>query len=296
MEEALARESVGRVEALLGEIERLDDPAAREPAVELVQALLELYGQGLGRIVELIAEHDDGRLAEAMAGDELVAHLLLLHGLHPVPLEERVRSALDEVTPYLGSHGGGVELLAVEEDVVRLALQGSCSGCPSSTMTLKLAIENAIRKAAPEIERIEAQDPLAQAAPGGGLLQIELSPALSAASGSPRIAEDWTMAGGLPELASGGTVVKSVGGQPLLFLKLDGGFYGYRPQCPACGASLREAMLSGAELTCAACGMHYDVLRAGRCLDAPQLHLEPVPLLVDGDGLVRVALPSPVSR
>ena len=58
---------------------------------------------------------DDGALAEALAGDELVAHLLLLHGLHPVPLEERVRGALDEVRPYLDSHGGDVELLGVED-------------------------------------------------------------------------------------------------------------------------------------------------------------------------------------
>ena len=45
--------------------------------------------------------------------DELVAHLLLLHGLHPVPVRERVLGALDEVRPYLATHGGGVELLDV---------------------------------------------------------------------------------------------------------------------------------------------------------------------------------------
>ena len=53
-----------------------------------------------------VAERDDGTLADALAGDELVAHLLLLHGLHPVPLEARVRGALDEVRPYLETHGG----------------------------------------------------------------------------------------------------------------------------------------------------------------------------------------------
>jgi Fe-S cluster biogenesis protein NfuA/nitrite reductase/ring-hydroxylating ferredoxin subunit len=294
MDEALARELVGRVETLLGEVEHLADPTAREMATELAQALLELYGEGLSRAVELIAERDEGQLAQAMASDELVSHLLLLHGLHPVPLEDRVRGALAEVEPYLESHGGGVELLAIEEDAVTLALQGSCSGCPSSTMTLKLAIETAIRKAAPEIERIDAQDAVpAETAPANGLLQLEVSPALAAASPAPS-GMDWTMAGGLPELASGGTVVKRVGGQPLLFLKLDSGFYGYRPDCPACGESLSEAMLSGVELTCGSCGSHYDVMRAGRCMDAPQLHLEPVPLLVDRDGLVKVALSAPV--
>ncbi len=117
-----------------------------------MQALLDLYGEGLARIVGHVAERDDGTLAEALAGDELVAHLLLLHGLHPVPLEARVRGALDEVRPYLESHGGDVELLGVEEGVVRLQLQGSCSGCPSSAVTLKLAIEEAIHKAAPDVD------------------------------------------------------------------------------------------------------------------------------------------------
>ena len=68
-----------------------------------------------------------------MTDDELVSHLLLLHGLHPVSLGDRVLDALDEVRPYLESHGGDVELVGMEGPVVRLRMQGSCSGCPSST-------------------------------------------------------------------------------------------------------------------------------------------------------------------
>jgi Fe-S cluster biogenesis protein NfuA len=147
-----------RIEALLEQVERLPDAAARETALELVQGLLDLYGEGLARMVGHIAERDDGTLADALAGDELVAHLLLLHGLHPVPLEARVRGALDEVRPYLETHGGNVELLGLDEGVVRLELQGSCSGCPSSAVTLKLAVEEAIHKAAPDVTEIIAVD------------------------------------------------------------------------------------------------------------------------------------------
>ena len=151
--------------------------ATRAKATETVQALLDLYGAGLERIVEEIALRDEGEIAQALAGDELVSHLLLLHGLHPEPLEDRVRGALEEVRPYLESHGGDVELLGLEGGVARLALEGSCSGCPSSTMTLKLAIENAIRKAAPEIEEVLADGAAAPAAPaGGGLLEINPVP------------------------------------------------------------------------------------------------------------------------
>jgi hypothetical protein len=60
--------------------------------------------------------------------------------------------------------------------------------------------------------------------------------------------------------------------------------------CPACGASLEDAGLSATELTCPGCANRYDVLRAGRCLDAPALHLDPVPLLVDPSGIIKVAL------
>jgi len=168
-------DAAAQVEALLGDVERLPAPA-RETATELVQALVELYGEGLGHVVEHVAEHDDGTLAAAFARDEVVSHLLLLHGLHPVPLGERVRGALDEVRPYLAAHDGGVELLGIEEGVVRLSLQGSCNGCPSSTATLKLAIEDAIAKAAPDVERIEADGAVA---PPDPLLKIEVGGTLS---------------------------------------------------------------------------------------------------------------------
>lgn len=293
-----ARDAVARVEALLEEVDSLADPAARDKATECVAALLDLYGEGLARIVEQVSERDSDGMAEAFAGDELIAHLLLLHGLHPIPLEARVRGALEEVTPYLESHGGGVELVGVDGGVARLRLQGSCSGCPSSTMTLKLAIEDAIQKAAPDIEGIDAEG---VSETESSLLQITVSDpsATNGASGAEPAgdageAEPWTMAGGLPELSSGGKLLKQVAGEPVLFLKLQTDLYAYRPGCPGCHESLEDAELRAVELTCASCGHRYDVIRAGRCLDAPELYLEPVPLLVDDSGLAKVALGSAV--
>jgi Fe-S cluster biogenesis protein NfuA len=152
---------IERVEALLDEVEAFPPPQ-REVATELVQALLDMYGEGLSRIVTR---------CEVPVEDELVAHLLLLHGLHPVPVSQRVSGALDEVRPYLLAHGGGVELLGVDEGVVRLRLEGACNGCPSSALTLKSAVEEAIHKAAPDVERIEAEG----ATQPSGLLQIEIA-------------------------------------------------------------------------------------------------------------------------
>jgi Fe-S cluster biogenesis protein NfuA len=165
---------IADIEGLLEEVEALPDLAARQTATALASALLDLYGEGLARVVDVVAEHDrDGELAAALSGDELVAHLLLLHGLHPEPVERRVRQALLEVRPYLESHGGDVELLSVEDGVVRLALNGSCKGCPSSAATLKLAIEDAIRRAAPDVERIVAEG----AVDPPSLLQLGVTPA-----------------------------------------------------------------------------------------------------------------------
>lgn len=164
MDDREARDRVARIEYLLGRIESLADPAARTTATETVRLLLELYGEGLRRIVTHVGSAG-GPTSETVLGtlvaDELVSHLLLLHGLHPVDIETRVATALDEVRPYLESHGGSVTLLRVEDGVAHLRLQGSCNGCPSSSVTLRLAIEEAVRAAAPELDGIEAEGAVA---------------------------------------------------------------------------------------------------------------------------------------
>lgn len=164
MDDVQAREAAARLEALLDGIEEDDR------ALAAVQALVELYGEGLARIVE----HAPGPMHE-MAGDEVVGHLLLLHDLHPLDLRERVLVALDEVRPYLRTHGGGVELLGVEGAVVRLRLEGSCSGCPSSRVTLEHAVEEAIRREAPEVEAIEAEDGEPATEPPPGLVSLPMA-------------------------------------------------------------------------------------------------------------------------
>ena len=153
--EESARERIARAEALLGSIE--DDPRA----VDAVGAIVDLYGEALARIMAG---------ADPVA-DELVSHLLLVHDLHPLDLETRVRGALEDVRPYLGTDGGDVELLGVEDGVARLRLAGTCNGCPSSTVTLKNAIEQAILQAAPDLERIDAEG-VAEPQPQPQLLQI----------------------------------------------------------------------------------------------------------------------------
>ncbi|HEV7786925.1 MAG TPA: NifU family protein, partial [Thermoanaerobaculia bacterium] len=104
-----------------------------------------------------------GPIFARLAADDLVASLMILHDLHPLDLETRVGRALDHVRPHLGSHGGDVELLGVEDGVVRLRLEGR-----SSTAAMKLVIEKAIKEAAPEIARIEVEGALVQIGGNGG--------------------------------------------------------------------------------------------------------------------------------
>jgi Fe-S cluster biogenesis protein NfuA/nitrite reductase/ring-hydroxylating ferredoxin subunit len=305
LEDKELRERVARMETLLEEIEALEDPRARSKAAEVVGVLLDLYGEGLARMMETVAETEDGESTFGrFADDELVSHLLFLHGLHPLDLEARVIGALEEVRPYLKSHGGNVELLGVEGGVARLSMEGSCKGCPSSTMTLKLAIEEAIWKAAPDLESIEAEgvaepEPAPNFVAGPTLRRKKKQPEENGASSS------WTVVGGLPQLVGGGTLAKEVSGERVLFVKLGDDFFAYRDLCPGCGGSLEEGILKEAELNCPGCERRYDVRRAGGCLDEPTLHLEPIPLLVDEEvveereghsrrSIVKVALPSVV--
>jgi Fe-S cluster biogenesis protein NfuA len=104
---------------------------------------------------------------DRIAADELLAGLLVVHGLHPYDVTERVERALESVRPYLRSHGGDVELLEVAEHGDRpAALLGHCDGCAGSTATLRSAVDGAIEAAAPEVVRIDVEEPTAPLHPG----------------------------------------------------------------------------------------------------------------------------------
>lgn len=158
--DAEARERVGRLDELLAGLDG--------QALEAVAALVEVYGEALARVLERAP-------ASELADDELLRHLLIVHGLHPESVEQRISTALDEVRPYLASHSGGVELVGVEGEVVRVRLEGTCHGCPSSTATLKLAVEQAIFEAAPEIERVEAEGAVEEPMPGVALPIVQVT-------------------------------------------------------------------------------------------------------------------------
>lgn len=294
-------------------------PVARDRAEELVRQVTELYGAGLERILHVL--DSQGALGpgtvSALTSDPLVSGLLLIHGLHPVDLPGRVAGALDSVRPYLGSHGGDVELLDIsEEGVVRLRLLGSCQGCPSSSVTLKLAVEDAIESAAPEVTGIEVEEAAPAAVPAlipVGALRSRLDGLGGPPDGGIRsAAPDWavpdagTPASGtwqavpaLAELESGAVAGFLVAGVEVLTCRIGPDVYAFVDRCPRCthsmpGASLQRALaapVGGGLLRCPHCRSHFDVRKAGACLEDKALHLDPLPLLLR-DGVPSVAVPT----
>src|SRR5690242_2028913 len=171
------RQAGERIEDLLATL-RATSGSAAAAAEELVRLLLGLYGDGLSHIMDALAAEDapGEAIRDRLLADPLVESLLLIHDLHPLDADTRIQRALDRVRPYLGSHAGGVDYLGIDDGgVVRLRLEGSCHGCPSSTVTVQLAIEAAIQEAAPETTGIDVQGVAAKASQPQ-LLQIGRRP------------------------------------------------------------------------------------------------------------------------
>lgn len=181
-----------RIEELVARIDGASDPSLRADALELIQLLLDLHRQGLARIIEVaggvapgpngagqngVPANGSSGLMQRLAADERVAPLLMLHDLHPIDLPTRVAQALEKVRPLLRSHGGNVELIDLADGVVKLKLEGSCHGCPSSSLTLRNAIEEALFEFAPDITRLEVSG-VVDSPPASGFVPLETIRAL----------------------------------------------------------------------------------------------------------------------
>lgn len=69
---------------------------------------------------------------------------------------EQVQAAIDKIRPRLQADGGDIELISVENDVVKVKLKGACCGCPMSQMTLKNGVERVIKELVPTIKSVES--------------------------------------------------------------------------------------------------------------------------------------------
>ena len=276
-----------RVEALLAQLRQQGGDQAAATGDELVRLLVEFYGAGLERIVEIVAD-DRRELLDVLADDPLIESQLILHGLHPVGVDERIERALDRVRPYLGSHAGGVAYLGVDDGgVAHLRLDGSCNGCPSSTVTVRMTIEEAVLSAAPEVAGIEVEGQTEKPKP---LLQIGLRAGASPPEAQATPTPVWLHPSAMELPADGQVSQVHLDGRPVLMCRLGETYLAYADSCASCGGSLAGATLAGDVLECASCQARYDVRLAGRSVEATGgRHLDPLPLLDDVSG-IRIAL------
>jgi Fe-S cluster biogenesis protein NfuA len=172
-----ARAAGERVEALIAELRARAGSQAGDVAEELVGCLVELYGAGLAAIVAILgADHGAGPpLLDALAADPLVESLLLVHDLHPLDTDARIRRALEQVRPRLGAHADAISYLGVDDrGVVQLRLTASGHGCGSAS-TVRQTVEEAVTEAAPETAGVAVEEVSAPAELP--LLQIMRRPA-----------------------------------------------------------------------------------------------------------------------
>ena len=273
----------------------------RERTEQLAAELTDLYGAALERIISVTAEAAP-ELVDRFAADELVASLMLVHGLHPHGLERRISDALDSVRPYLGSHGGDVTLLEVADGqdgpVVRLEFVGSCKSCPSSAITLEYAVEDAVRAAAPEITSIDVVAAQPDSTTSSGLISVDSL--MSRVHDKETTTAAWYPIPDIGDLGAGEVGGFLIAGVPILACRVGDDLFAYRDRCGRChdsmaGAALHRPMgapIGQAVLRCPRCQAHFDVVHAGASLDdgaETAAHLDPVPLL-RRDGVLSVAV------
>ncbi|MBA3268052.1 MAG: NifU family protein [Acidimicrobiia bacterium] len=166
--------SYPQVMLVVGEIaeELLSHPnkAVRDQTEELLDWIDAFHREGLGRLVELIRGWRGEIFLDSVARDDIAGTFLATYDLGVSPgidttAEDAVAEALEEIRPFVESHGGTIVVDSVVDGVVKVQMLGSCDGCPSSTATLTGGVERSLREHWPNFRRLEVVDPNAEAAP-----------------------------------------------------------------------------------------------------------------------------------
>lgn len=148
LQDGAVHERLTRLDELLAQVEATPGPAG-EIALEAVSALAEVYGEALARATAYASAAPT--VLETITGDELLSHLLVLHGVHPDPVDRRVTQALEGLRPALQERGGDVELAGIEAGVAKVQL--SIKGCSSAGV--EDAVRDAVLAIAPELSQVQ---------------------------------------------------------------------------------------------------------------------------------------------
>ncbi len=147
-----------QVERLVQRVNALADERARATALELLQAVMDLHGAAMSRVVELLSGSEAYRASlSKLATDPLVCGVLVLYGVHPLALPERIAQAIDKLRPQFDKHGASVELLEVADGAVRVKVQTRAHGLAASPERIRQAVEQCVLEAAPEVTRVSIE-------------------------------------------------------------------------------------------------------------------------------------------
>ncbi len=260
----------------LERMEEIQDEKTREEVFAFLEGIDVLHRQGIGRILDLIANLGGQQAVERISQDPVVRTLLDMYDLPEADEKTQVERVLEDVYPYFQSHGGRLDLLGVENGRVRVRLSGSCEGCPGTATTLQRVVEEALREGFPGFEELVAEEP-----PPAPKNIVELGR-------RPLRRPRWVSAGQMEDLEPGALRPLRLEDVPLLVTRLDGEVYAYRDGCPPGSAlTLHLGQVEGTTLVCPWHGCRYD-LRTGKREDG-EGKLSVLPVAVR-DGEVKVAL------
>jgi Fe-S cluster biogenesis protein NfuA/nitrite reductase/ring-hydroxylating ferredoxin subunit len=265
-----------RVDTTVAAIRELEGEA-REKALAMKTAVEKFHKSALTRVIQLLKADPRGKeLLFEMVDEPEIFAMLSMHGLIRPDLTSRVRCVIENVRPYMQSHGGDVELLEVTADTVKLRLAGSCNGCSQSAVTLRNGVEEALRESVPEIAQIE----VAPNEPGPALISVE---SLTKAN-----QKGW-IPGPAPEDLEDGKPFRMEGENGgILILRMGNQIQAFRNACAHMGLPLDGGMVDreAGTITCPWHGFRFDCL-TGECLTAPHAQLETFPLRLEG-GIIHV--------
>ena len=251
----------------------------------LKTAIEDLHKQALQRLIRALKDDPaaNARLRAAL-NDPVVYGVLRYHKLLKDPLQDRIQKALDEVRPFMATHGGDVELVALKPpDTVEIRLIGACHGCPSSSQTLSEGVEKAIRAHCPEIQHIHQVSKGAAESRTDGVSNIHfISPfALHAKSG-------WVDAASLDDIPEHGVLACDIKGRSVLLSKRGNQVSCLDNSCAHLGMPLEMGEVRDGIITCSYHGFQY-LLETGECLTVPEVQIKAHAVRVVGN-LIQVRL------
>ena len=266
------------ITSLEGIVESWDE-SQRLTVQALKSAIEDLNKEALKRLIRSLKNDPAARsqLGQAVT-DPLIYGVLRFHGLVKESLHARIEKALDEVRPFMATHGGDVELVALKPpDTVEVRLIGACHGCPASSQTLAEGVEKAIREHCPEILHIHQ---VSKGAPEGSQFDSHGKPASNGEAAVHFISPfalhakvGWVDVAAFDEIPEGAVMGRQVKDRDVLLSRRGDSVSCFDNQCAHLGMPLEMGEIKDGIITCPYHGFQY-LLQTGECMTAPEVQLK----------------------